>query len=230
MRLLQGKKESATVYSDKPWELAAGFVAAGATRVHVVDLDAAFSGGGVHNRPIVARIIEAAGIEVEVGGGIRSEAACDAIFAAGARYAVLGTAAIESPELVEGLCRKHPGRIVVAVDARNGKVAVRGWTQATESLAVDIGRRVAGAGAAAVLYTDIGRDGMQTGPDLEATRLLATAIAPCPVIASGGVAQLSDLDSVARTGAAAVVVGKAIYERAFSVEEAVARARGPDRG
>jgi phosphoribosylformimino-5-aminoimidazole carboxamide ribotide isomerase len=224
VRLEQGRRETAKIYSHEPWELAKGFAAAGATRLHVVDLDAAFTGGSKNNRETVARIAAATSMEVEVGGGVRTVEDCERLFALGVRYAVLGTAAIKTPEVVDILCARFPGRIVVAVDAREGKVAVEGWTQATTSDAGDIGEKVARAGAAAVLYTDIGRDGMRAGPNLEATARLARRIAPCAVIASGGVARLEDLDETRQTGAVAVVVGKAIYEGAFTVAEALARA------
>jgi phosphoribosylformimino-5-aminoimidazole carboxamide ribotide isomerase len=224
VRLEQGRRETAKVYSERPWELAVAFAAAGARRLHVVDLDAAFTGGSQHNRETVKAIAAATSMEVEVGGGVRSVEHCEALFALGVRYAVLGTAAVKTPEIVDTLCARFPGRIVVAVDAREGKIAVEGWTQATTADAGDVGEKVARAGAAAVLYTDIGRDGMRSGPNLEATARLAKRIAPCPVIASGGVARLEDLDETRATGAFAVVVGKAIYEGAFTVPEALARA------
>jgi len=226
VRLEQGRRETAKVYSHEPWRLAEGFAAAGATRLHVVDLDAAFTGGASHNRETVKAIAAATSMEVEVGGGVRSVEDCERLFALGARYAVLGTAAIKTPAIVDELCARFPGRIVVAVDAREGKVAVEGWTEATTADALELGARVAAAGAAAVLYTDIGRDGMRAGPNLEATARLVRHIAPCPVIASGGVAGLEDLDRTRASGAFAVVVGKAIYERAFTVAEALARAKG----
>lgn len=229
VRLEQGRRETAKVYSERPWEIAEAFAAAGARRLHVVDLDAAFSGGLQHNRGVIERIARAVGPEVEVGGGLRSVEDCERLFALGVRYAVLGTAAVKTPALVTDLCARFPGRIVVAVDAREGKVAVEGWTESSETLAVDIGRAVAKAGAAAVLYTDIGRDGMRSGPNLEATARLAEQVAPCPVIASGGVARLEDLDATASTGAFAVVVGKALYEGEFTVSQALARA-GEARG
>ncbi len=224
VRLSQGKRETATIYSHEPWKLAVEFAAAGAPRLHVVDLDAAFSAGREHNHDTIAKIIAATTMEVEVGGGLRTEADCDRLFALGARYAVLGTAAIKTPELVEALCRRFPRRIVVAVDARAGKVAVEGWQEDSTVSALDVGEAVARAGAAAVLYTDIGRDGMRTGPDLEATARLARRITPCPVIASGGVARLEDLDETKKSGAFAVIIGKAIYEKVFTVEQAIARA------
>jgi phosphoribosylformimino-5-aminoimidazole carboxamide ribotide isomerase len=225
VRLLQGRPESATIYSHAPWELASRFAAAGAPRLHVVDLDAALSGGAKHNHATLEKIIVAAGtMEVEVGGGIRTLDACARIFAVGAKYAVMGTAAIKTPEVVSEACRRHPQRIVVAVDAREGKVAVEGWKEDTQADALAIGRQVAEAGALAVLYTDIGRDGMRTGPNLEATARLARAIEPCAVIASGGMARLADIAQVRGTGAAAVVIGKALYEKAFTIEEALAAA------
>lgn len=225
VRLEQGRPKSAKVYSHAPWELARRFAGAGAPRLHVVDLDAALSGGAKHNHATIEKIVAAAGtVEVEVGGGIRTLAGCDRIFAVGARYAVLGTAAIKTPEVVQQACRTHPQRIVVAVDARAGKVAVEGWQEDTQADALDIGQQVAAAGALAVLYTDIGRDGMRSGPNLEATTRLVRGIAPCAVIASGGMAKLEDIHHVKATGAAAVVIGKALYEQAFTIEEALAAA------
>jgi phosphoribosylformimino-5-aminoimidazole carboxamide ribotide isomerase len=224
VRLEQGRRETAKVYSHEPWKLAEAFAAAGAPRLHVVDLDAAFTAGREHNHPTIARILGATTMEVEVGGGVRTLADCERLFGLGARYAVMGTAAIKTPELVEEACKRYPRRIVVAVDARGGKVAVEGWQEDSALDALDIGEAVARAGAAAVLYTDIGRDGMRSGPDLEATARLARRITPCPVIASGGVARLDDLDAVRASGAFAVIIGKAIYEQVFTAEEAVARA------
>jgi phosphoribosylformimino-5-aminoimidazole carboxamide ribotide isomerase len=232
VRLEQGRRESAKVYDRAPWEVAARFAAAGVTRIHVVDLDAAFTRGAAErkdNRATIARIAAAAGIDVEAGGGVRSLDDCAALFDAGVRLAVLGTAAIKDPALVEAACVRWPGRIVVAVDAREGKVSVEGWTETTGADAIDIGLAVARAGAAAVLYTDIARDGMRGGPNLDATGRLVHRLLPTPVIASGGVARLEDLDALAPTGAEAVVVGKALYENAFTVEQAVARVRAQSR-
>jgi len=229
VRLEQGRPESATIYSSLPWEIARCHAMAGAPRLHVVDLDAALSGGARHNHATIKKILGAVGpMEVEVGGGLRSLEACERVFALGARYAVLGTAAIKTPEVVEEACRRYPQRIVVAVDARAGLVAVEGWKEDTQADALELGRQVARAGAAAVLYTDIGRDGMRSGPNLEATARLARAIAPCAVIASGGMAKLSDIHDVRRTGAAAVVIGKALYEKALTIEEALAAAAAPE--
>jgi phosphoribosylformimino-5-aminoimidazole carboxamide ribotide isomerase len=224
VRLRQGLRETATVYSDRPWEVAAAFAAAGAPRIHVVDLDAAFTKGQQNNHDTIRRIAAATTVDVEVGGGVRTVDDCERLFDLGARYAVTGTAAIKTPEIVEAACAKFPRRIVVAVDAREGLVAVEGWQEATTTTALEIGEAVARAGAAAVLYTDIGRDGMRTGPNLDATARLALRITPCPVIASGGVATLDDIDATLKTGAFAVIIGKAIYEKVFTVEEAIRRA------
>ena len=228
VRLEQGRRESVKVYDHAPWEVAARFAVAGVTRIHVVDLDAAFTRGAAErkdNRATIARIAAAAGVEIEAGGGVRSLDDCAALFDAGVRFAVLGTAAIKDPALVETACTRWPGRIVIAVDAREGKVSVEGWTETTGADALEIGAAVARAGAAAVLYTDIARDGMRGGPNLDATGRLARKLLPCPVIASGGVSRLEDLDALAPTGAAAVVVGKALYEKVFTIEQAVARLR-----
>jgi phosphoribosylformimino-5-aminoimidazole carboxamide ribotide isomerase len=224
VRLRQGLRDTATVYSERPWELAAAFAAAGAPRIHVVDLDAAFSGGAENNHPTIRKIIEASTLDVEVGGGVRSVDDCARLFDLGAKFAVTGTAAIKTPAVVDAACAKFPRRIVVAVDAREGNVSVEGWQEDTVMTALEIGETVARAGAGAVLYTDIGRDGMRTGPNLEATARLARRITPCPVIASGGVATLDDIDATVKTGAFAVIIGKAIYEKAFTVEEAIRRA------
>jgi phosphoribosylformimino-5-aminoimidazole carboxamide ribotide isomerase len=232
VRLEQGRRDSAKVYSHAPWEIAERWSGIGVPRLHVVDLDAAFAraGGGTDsNQATIARIVAAVaptGMEVEVGGGIRSVDDCARLFDLGVRLAILGTAAIKDPAMVNQACARWPRRIVVAVDARDGKVSVEGWTEDTARTALDIGADVARAGAGAVLYTDISRDGMRSGPNIDATARLARHVAPCPVIASGGVSRLSDIDDLRPTGAVAVVIGKAFYEGAFTVEEALARAAG----
>jgi len=227
VRLEQGRRDSATIYSRAPWEVAAGFAAAGAPRLHVVDLDAAFtraSTSPIDNRATLARIVASTSMPVETGGGVRTIDDCARLFDVGVKFVVLGTVAVKDPKLVEAACKRWPRGIIVAVDAREGKVAVEGWTEATAADAVDVGLAVSRAGAAAVLYTDIGRDGMRSGPNLEATARLASRLAPCHVIASGGVARLEDIDALAPTGAAAVIIGKALYEGVFTVSEALARA------
>jgi phosphoribosylformimino-5-aminoimidazole carboxamide ribotide isomerase len=235
VRLEQGRRESAKVYTRRPWDIAQRWAELGVPRVHVVDLDAAFARArgtaGDNNQAIIKKIVEATTLDVEAGGGVRSLDDCQRLFDLGVKYVVLGTAAVKDPALVQGACARWPRGIVVAVDAREGKVSVEGWTESTTADAVDIGDAVARAGAAAVLYTDIGRDGMRTGPNLDATARLARRQAPRPVIASGGVARLDDLDALIGTGAVAVIIGKALYEGAFTLEEALARAQpGPGGG
>ena len=227
VRLQQGRRESATVYSKRPWEIARRWAELGVARIHVVDLDAAFtrsSSAPRDNRATIARIVAETPLEVEVGGGVRSLDDCQRLYDIGVKHVVLGTAAVKDPALVAAACARWPRQVVVAVDARAGRVSVEGWTEDTAADAVTVGESMARAGAGAVLYTDIGRDGMRTGPNLEATARLAARLAPCPVIASGGVARLDDIDDLLQTGAHAVVIGKALYEGAFTLQEALARA------
>ena len=231
VRLREGRREDATVYDDHPEQVAARFCAGGARRVHVVDLDGAFAGRR-ENLEAVARIVAAcasANVALQLGGGVRDLATCDALVAAGVDRVVLGTAMVKSPAMVTEACRRHPGRIVIAVDARDGKVAVEGWAEATREDAVDLAERARDAGCAAILYTDIGRDGTGRGANVAATARLARALAPLEVIASGGIATLDDLRALAAEGVPAAVVGRALYTGAFSLPEAIvaARAAGP---
>ncbi len=225
VRLHEGRRDRATVFHERPWELPAAFAADGAEGVHVVDLDGAFAGAPVQHA-LVARVIAACGaMPVQVGGGIRDRAAVEALLAAGATRVVLGTAAVKSPALVEEYCRAHPGRVVVAVDARDGVVAVSGWTEASDVTAIELGRRAASWGAAALLYTDVARDGTGAGPNIIATAALAAAVA-IEVIASGGVSSLDDLRALHAAGIPAVVIGRALYDKTFTLADAVRAARG----
>jgi len=217
VRLEEGRRERATVFHERPVELVADIARGGADRLHFVDLDGAF--GDPPQRALVRSIIEASPIPVEVGGGIRDRAAIDEVLALGAAYVVLGTAAVRDPALVEAACRAHPGRVIVAVDARDGVVAVDGWTTSGEITAIELAGRAAGWGAAALLYTDVARDGLRVGPNVELTSQLQRAI-DCEVIASGGVGSLDDLVRLREAGIAAVVVGRALYDRKFTVGEA----------
>jgi phosphoribosylformimino-5-aminoimidazole carboxamide ribotide isomerase len=223
VRLVEGKRESAQRYHDDPVELALDFAAAGAERVHVVDLDGAFAGAPAQTA-LIAAICRRSRVPVQVGGGLRDAAALDAVFAAGARLAVLGTAAIRDPAFVEAACRAHPGRVIVAVDARDGMVAVDGWLEVSDVPAAVLAERAAGWGAAAILYTDIARDGTHGGPNVAATAALAAAVR-CEVIASGGVGTLEHLAALRDAGIRSVVVGRALYERRFTLVDAIATAR-----
>lgn len=225
VRLHRGERERATVYGDDPAAVVRAIAEAGAERIHVVDLDGAFSGRRAHG-DVVARMLAAAaaaGATVQVGGGIRDRAALDAVLAAGAGLAVLGTAAVKDPDFAAAACAAHPGRIVIAVDARDGIVAVEGWVESAGIPALELARRAAGWGAAGLLYTDVSRDGTQSGPDLTRTAALARAV-PIPVIASGGVSSLDDIRALARAGVPAVVVGRALYEGSFTLPEAITAA------
>ncbi len=226
VRLEEGRRDRATVFSDTPIELVAELSRDGADRLHVVDLDGAFA-GSPQQHALVRELVARSPLPVEVGGGIRDRAAIDAVVALGAAYVVLGTAAVKSPELVEAACRAYPQRIIVAVDARDGVVAVDGWTATGDVTAIELGVRAASWGAAALLYTDVARDGLHVGPNLEATTELARAV-DCEVIASGGVGSLEDLRRLRAAGIAAVVVGRAIYDRRFTVAEAARAAHGDD--
>lgn len=224
VRLEEGRRDRATVFSDAPIELVSQLARDGADRLHVVDLDGAFA-GSPQQHALIRAIVEASPLPVEVGGGIRDRAAIDAVVAIGAAYVVLGTAAVRSPELVEAACRAYPQRIIVAVDARDGVVAVDGWTATGNVTAIELGKRAAGWGAAALLYTDVARDGLHVGPNVDATAELARAVA-CEVIASGGVGSLGHLRELRDAKIAAVVVGRAIYDKRFTVAEAAAIAHG----
>ncbi|WP_428266295.1 1-(5-phosphoribosyl)-5-[(5-phosphoribosylamino)methylideneamino]imidazole-4-carboxamide isomerase [Haliangium sp.] len=222
VRLIEGDRSQATVYSNDPPAIVRSFVAAGAERVHVVDLDGAFSGTRAHHDTI-AGLVQASSAPIQVGGGIRDEAALDAVFAAGVGFAVLGTGAVKNPEFARAACAAHPGRVIVAVDARDGVVAVEGWVESAEVSAVELGRRAAGWGAAGLLYTDVARDGAQVGPNVEATAALAAAV-DIPVIASGGVSSLDDVRALAAAGIPAVIIGRALYENRFTLVDAIAAA------
>lgn len=223
VRLVRGARESATVFSDEPQALADELFAAGAERLHVVDLDGAFAGAPV-SRLFIERILGSAKVPVQVGGGLRDRASVESALASGARWAVLGTAAVRSPDLVREICRAFPDRIIVAVDAVDGMVAVAGWTESSSVSAVDLGARAAAWGAAALLYTDVARDGTGGGPAVDSTAALAQAV-PIPVIASGGVGALEDLRALAAAKIPMVVVGRALLERRFTLAEAIEAAR-----
>jgi phosphoribosylformimino-5-aminoimidazole carboxamide ribotide isomerase len=159
---------------------------------------------------------------MHVGGGIRDESAIAAVLDAGARWAVLGTAAVKDPELVRRACQRHPDQLIVAVDARDGLVAVEGWTATSNIDAVELARRAVGWGASKILYTDVARDGLRGGPNVAATARLQQALGATPVIASGGIGSLDDLRALAAAGVQECVVGRAIYDGVFSVAEALA--------
>jgi phosphoribosylformimino-5-aminoimidazole carboxamide ribotide isomerase len=225
VRLLRGDYGAETVYSDDPVAVARSFEVAGARWIHVVDLDAARS-GEAGNLDLVAAVAKSVTSRIETGGGVRSVEAAERLIAAGVARVVVGTAAVERPELVTELAARFPGRVAVGLDARGRQVAVKGWTETTGADLVDLARRFEGQGVSALIVTEIGRDGTMAGPDLDqlAAVLEATDV---DVIASGGVGTLDDVSALAglQSGGralAGIIVGRAIYEGRFTVEEALA--------
>jgi phosphoribosylformimino-5-aminoimidazole carboxamide ribotide isomerase len=212
VRLLRGDMASATVFGADPAAQARAFAAAGCRWLHVVDLDGAFAGRPA-NATAVEAILAAVTIPVQLGGGVRDRATIEAWLDKGVARVILGTAAVRDPALVRAAAATHPGRIAVGIDARDGRVAVAGWAEATEIEAVDLARRFEDAGVAALIHTDIDRDGALGGPNVAATAALARAVA-LPVIASGGVGGLADLAALRDCGAPldGVIAGRALYE------------------
>jgi phosphoribosylformimino-5-aminoimidazole carboxamide ribotide isomerase len=225
VRLRQGRYEEVTTYPEPPWEVAKSWTNV-ASLLHVVDLEGARAGRPVQTET-VRKVVRAFGPGVEVGGGIRTLESAEAYFALGVDRIVLGTAAIRDPELVRRLADRHPDKVVLAVDAKNGKVAIDGWLDVSERSAAELVLELRDVPLAAVLYTDIDRDGTEVGPNIAATERLARETG-VPVIASGGVGTLEHLRSLAKaeaSGVVAAIVGRALHEKRFSLEEAARAAR-----
>lgn len=223
VRLEQGLMERDTVYSIDPAATARRWQEEGGELLHIVDLDGAFA-GVPKNRAAIEAIVKAIDIPAQLGGGIRDLATIEAYLSLGLSRVIIGTAAQRTPELVTEACRRFPGQIVVGIDAKNGMVAVQGWAEVTDITAVDLARKFENDGVAAIIYTDIARDGMLQGPNLEATRALAEAVG-IPVIASGGVSSLKDIENllaIEKYGVSGVITGKAIYSGALDLGAAVA--------
>ncbi len=221
VRLLRGAMEAATVFSDDPAAQAAAFEGAGAKWLHLVDLNGAFAGAPV-NAAAVEGILARVTVPVQLGGGIRDLATIEGWLTRGIRRVILGTVAVENPELVRDAARAFPGRIAVGIDAKGGRVATRGWAEVTDVQATDLARRFEDAGVAAIIYTDIDRDGAMGGPNIPATADLARAVT-IPVIASGGVATLADLLALRDTGViAGAISGRALYDGAIDLGAALA--------
>lgn len=214
VRLRQGRMEDNTVFSDDPVAMAERWVKAGARRLHIVDLNGAFVG-----EPVNAEVVEAIAhkfpqVPIQVGGGIRTEETIQAYLDVGVRYVILGTKAVNVPHFVGDMCAEFPGHIIVGLDAKDGKVAIDGWSKLSKHDIVDLVQRYQDDGVEAIIYTDIRRDGMMTGVNIEATRKLADAIS-IPVIASGGIINLEDirkLCAIADAGIMGAITGRAIYE------------------
>ncbi|MBL4690912.1 MAG: 1-(5-phosphoribosyl)-5-[(5-phosphoribosylamino)methylideneamino]imidazole-4-carboxamide isomerase [Rhodospirillales bacterium] len=222
VRLYQGDMDQATVFGDDPAAQARLFAEAGARWLHVVDLNGAVSGRPV-NEDAVMGILDALQIPVQLGGGIRDRETIDFWLGRGVRRVILGTVAVRDPDLVKQACKDHPGRVAVGIDARDGFVAVEGWTELSEISALDLARKFEDCGVAAIIYTDIARDGAMEGPNIEATVELAGAVS-VPVIASGGVSSMADLEALKDAGAGlleGVISGRALYDGRIDLAEAV---------
>jgi len=223
VRLEQGLMDKDTVYHDDPAAQALIWQEQGGELLHIVDLDGAFA-GVPRNKAAIEAIVAALDIPTELGGGIRDLATVEAYLQLGVGRVILGTVAKENPALVKEACRLFPGQIVVGIDANSGFVAVRGWADVTEKKATEMAKEMEGFGVEAIIYTDIARDGMMQGPNLDATRQLAESI-NIPVIASGGVSSLQDIENllaIEEAGIAGVITGKAIYSGALDLRQAVA--------
>ena len=224
VRLSQGDYDQATVYESDPAKVAREFAAKGIRRLHVVDLEGAKAGRPMAQDPVKRILAEVGDIPVQLGGGLRDRAGIEEALSWGLDRVILGTIALRDPELVKEAAKAHPGGIVVGIDARDGMVAVEGWLEVSETTAVDLGKRFEDAGVAAIVYTDIARDGMLTGPNIPQTAALAEALT-IPVIVSGGVAKVQDIiDSAAERakGICGVIAGRAIYTGAVDLDEALA--------
>ncbi|MGQ5701029.1 1-(5-phosphoribosyl)-5-[(5-phosphoribosylamino)methylideneamino]imidazole-4-carboxamide isomerase [Sandaracinobacteroides sp. A072] len=224
VRLAEGDMDRATVYAEDPAAQAAAFAEAGAGWLHVVDLDGAFA-GEARNASAVEAILAATTARVQIGGGIRTMAAIERWFRLGVERVIIGTAALSDPALVRAAAADHPDRIVVAVDARDGMVATRGWADVSDVPVTDMGRRFEDAGVAALLFTDVGRDGLLKGVNVEATAALARAVR-LPVIASGGLAELSEIRTLrTRHGIEGVIAGRSLYDGRIDLKAALEACR-----
>ncbi len=222
VRLVQGRMEDETVFSNDPAAMARQWADAGAELIHVVDLDGAFE-KSPRNLDAVKNIIDTVDTPIQLGGGIRTERTVKTLLDMGVKRVIIGTEAINNPEWVMQISRRFPGQVVVGIDARNGRVAIEGWTETTHTQAVDLAKRFEDCGVAAINFTDIYRDGMQTGPNIAETGRLAEAIS-IPVVASGGVATIDDIKNLLpleKVGVTGVITGKALYSGTLDFRQAL---------
>lgn len=227
VRLKQGRMSDETVFSDVPEEMAVKWFEKGAERLHIVDLDGAVQGRPV-NRDVIKRIVDSIPIPVELGGGIRDMATLEAYFDLGLHYLILGTVACKDSEFAKSACSVFPEKIILGIDARDDRVAVEGWTEEVDLTPVNMARQFEEAGVSAIIYTDIQRDGMRTGPNVEATRALARAV-KIPVIASGGISGVSDVENIiplSEDGVIGMITGRALYDGSLDLSEAISICKG----
>lgn len=222
VRLFQGRMDSETVFSDDPAAMAKRWEDEGAEIIHVVDLDGAIE-KSPQNLGSIREIINSVDAHIQVGGGIRNERTIRMFLEMGVKRVIIGTEAIRNPKLVKDACKEFPGQIVVGIDARNGWVAIEGWTKTTQIKAVDLAIQFEDSGVAAINFTDIHRDGMQTGPNIEETRRLAEAV-NIPVVASGGISSIEDIQNLMpleTVGVVGVIIGRALYSGSLKLKEAI---------
>jgi phosphoribosylformimino-5-aminoimidazole carboxamide ribotide isomerase len=225
VRLKRGEMDQATIYADDPAAQARSFIEAGFAWVHMVDLDGAFAGKPANAAAVRAIIAAVPGAKLQLGGGIRSMETAEAWLDAGVSRIILGSAAVKDPDFARAACRAFPGRVALGIDARDGMVATEGWAETSDVSATDLARRFEDSGAAAVIYTDIARDGMLTGVNVTATAALALAVR-LPVIASGGVAGIEDITALREAGAGieGAILGRALYDGRIEPKQALAAA------
>ena len=226
VRLTEGRFDAETVFADDPAEMALKWAGLGAEFLHLVDLDGALAGEG-KNVPVIQRILKNVSIPVQLGGGIRNLETIEKLLELGVTRLILGSAAVKNPELVAEACKKYPGHIAVGIDAKNGEVAIEGWGQGSGVAATELAKKMADFGVETIIYTDISRDGMLSGVNVEATAALARACG-VPIIASGGVASIEDIrrvKAVESDGVQGCIIGKAIYTGAVDLKEALALAK-----
>lgn len=222
VRLRQGRMEDSTVFSNSPVDTATRWVEAGARRLHLVDLNGAFDGVPVNNAAVEAIADKFPDLPIQIGGGIRDAETVKAYLDVGVSYCIIGTKAVEDPDFVKSLCKRFPGHIIVGIDAKNGMVATDGWAEVSSVSAIDLARQFEQAGVSAIVYTDISRDGMMQGVNVEATEELAKSIS-IPVIASGGVTDMNDIKRLCEVESAGIfgtILGRSIYEGTIDLAEA----------
>lgn len=220
VRLTQGRMDEETVYSNEPWEVARKWESLGGEVIHLVDLDGAVE-GNPKNLAVVEKITNSVNVPVQIGGGIRDERTAEAYLSnPKVKRIIIGTAAIENPSLVTSLTARYPGRVAVGIDAKDGMVAIKGWVTVTGQKATELAKNLEGAGVACIIYTDISRDGMLTGPNVAATREMAESV-NIPVVASGGISSLKDIESYRGVPLEGIIVGKALYSGNLDLTEAI---------
>jgi phosphoribosylformimino-5-aminoimidazole carboxamide ribotide isomerase len=230
VRLEQGLMDRETTFSDHPEEMALEWEKKGAQRLHLVDLDGAVL-GKASNKEAIKRVVDIVSIPVQVGGGIRSLDSIEEYVSLGVEKIIIGTGAYKNPELVGMACKRYPGRVIVAIDSRDDYVSVEGWTEATSTVAIDFAKMFEALGIIAIIYTDIGRDGMKTGPNTGAISRFAKNI-NIPVIAAGGIASIKDIEDLMPLeddGVEGIIIGRALYDRSITLEEAIDWVRKRDR-